>query len=346
MKKRKMRKRSKIKKTRIICLFLIFSILVGFVILYNKAISKPLKSDEDTVLIEVKNGEGFYDVLNRLDSEGMLYNKLLVKVKLSIDKPYVVLKEGTYEIKSDVTLDELINGLQDDSNNIKFVKVTIPEGYSIEEIAELMDEKELCSKDEFIKSVKDYKLPDFIEVNEKRRYNLEGFLYPDTYMIEKGISADDIIEKMLKRFEEVINEIEKENNISLDDKEIYKIVTIASMIEKEAKVDSDRSLISSVIYNRLEKSMKLQLDATVLYALGEHLDVVLNKHLETDSPYNTYKYSGLPVGPIASPGIECIKAAIFPDNTDYIYYILQKDGTHYFTNSYDDFLAKKKELGY
>ena len=226
------------------------------------------------------------------------------------------------------------------------VKVTVPEGYTIEEIAALMEEKELCSKDEFLEAVKNYELPSFVEVNEKRRYNLEGFLYPDTYLIEKGTSANNIIEKMLERFYSVIKEVEKENNIAIKDEDIDNIITIASMIEKEASVDIDRPLISSVIYNRLEKGMKLQLDATVLYALGEHIDVVFNKHLEVDSPYNTYKYSGLPIGPIASPGIECIKAALLPSDTDYLYYILQKDGTHYFTDSYDDFLAKKEELGY
>jgi UPF0755 protein len=92
--------------------------------------------------------------------------------------------------------------------------------------------------------------------------------------------------------------------------------------------------------------MKLQIDAAVIYALGYHVDVVLNKYLEIDSPYNVYKYKGLPVGPIANPGIESIKAAVLPKKTDYLYYILQKDGSHYFTDNYDDFLKKKKELGY
>jgi UPF0755 protein len=118
------------------------------------------------------------------------------------------------------------------------------------------------------------------------------------------------------------------------------------MIEKEAKVQKDRPLISSVIYNRLDKNMKLEIDAAVIYALGYHVDVVLNKHLEINSPYNVYKYEGLPAGPIASPGINCIKAAVLPEKTDYLYYILQKDNSHYFTKSYDDFLKKKKELGY
>ncbi|WP_294392246.1 endolytic transglycosylase MltG [uncultured Clostridium sp.] len=320
--------------------------LIGFIIMYNNVISKPLKTNEKMVSIEVKNGDGLYDVLNRLDEQGILNNKLLIKVKLSMDKQPVTLKEGIYEINSDVTLNELLKDLQDDSNNVSMVKITVPEGYSVEEIAQLMEDKGLCGKEEFIEAVKNHNLPDFIEVNEKRRYNLEGFLYPDTYLIEKGTSANNIIDKMLERFDKVIDEIERETGITINYRDIDKLITIASMIEKEASEDVDRPLISSVIYNRLDKEMKLQLDATVLYALGEHVDVVYNKHLEVDSPYNTYKYSGLPLGPIASPGIECIKAALLPAKTDYLYYILQKDGTHYFTDSYDDFLTKKKELGY
>ena len=151
---------------------------------------------------------------------------------------------------------------------------------------------------------------------------------------------------MLFRFEQVLNQVKDENGIDIQDEKVEKAITIAAMIEKEARFDTDRPLISSVIYNRLEKGMKLQLDATVLYALGYHVDVVLNRHLEVDSPYNTYKYEGLPVGPICNPGIKSIKSALLPTKTDYLYYILQKDGTHYFSNNYDDFLNKKNELGY
>ena len=341
-----MKTKKKVKKLRILALFFLFISLIAFILFYNNAISKPLKSDDNTISIEVKSGDGFYDVLNRLDEEGKIRNQLLIKVKLSIDKQPISLKEGTYEIDSNVTLDQLIKDLQDDSNNINMVKITVPEGYSVEEIAQLMEEKSMCSKNDFIEAIKNHELPEFVEVNEKRRYNLEGFLYPDTYLIEKGTSANNIIDMMLERFKAAIKEVEKETDIVINNKDIDKLITIASMIEKEASADIDRPLISSVIYNRLDTGMKLQLDATVLYALGEHVDVVLNRHLEVDSPYNTYKYSGLPIGPIASPGIESIKAALLPKDTDYLYYILQKDGTHYFTNNYDDFLAKKKELGY
>lgn len=326
--------------------FILFIGVLIFLSLYNKAIKKPLKSDGKSIMIEVSQGEGFYDVLNRLDKENKISNKLLIKVKLSIDKRNIKLSEGIYEIETDATLDELITSLESTAENKELIKLTIPEGYSIDEIADAVEKEGFCSKEEFINAIKQYTLPDFIKVNNKKRYNIEGFLYPDTYLIKKGSDANQIIKIMLSRFEQVLNQVKDETGINIKDEEIEKVITIASMIEKEARFDVDRPLISSVIYNRLEKDMKLQLDATVLYSLGYHVDVVLNKHLEVDSPYNTYKYKGLPLGPICSPGIKSIKAALIPTKTDYLYYILQKDGTHYFSNNYDDFLKKKNELGY
>ncbi|AQS09252.1 putative aminodeoxychorismate lyase [Clostridium saccharobutylicum] len=333
---------------RLIVLFILFLAIIAlsFIISYNKVIQRPLKCDEDKIIIEVKQGEGFYDVLNRLGDENKLSNKLLLKVKLSIDKKNIRLNEGIYQIETDTTLDELINSLENTDDNKSLVKLTIPEGYSIEDIAKTVEAKGLCSKKEFLDAVKNYDVPDFVKKNDNKRYNLEGFLYPDTYLIANESDANYIISMMLNRFKQVMKQVENDTNSEIKDEDIEKIITVASMVEKEARVDSDRPLISSVIYNRLEKDMKLQVDAAVIYALGYHVDVVLNKHLEIDSPYNVYKYKGLPIGPIGNPGIQSIKAALLPGKTNYIYYILQKDGSHYFTDNYDDFLNKKKELGY
>lgn len=341
-----MNKYKSFRKLILLIILFLFVITLTFVISYSSTIRKPLKSTEDSIIIEVKQGEGFYDILDKLDKENKLTNKLLIKVNLAIDKRKVNLTEGIYEINTNSSLEELIKSLENKDGDKDLVKLTIPEGYSIEDIAKSVEDKGICSKDEFIKDVKDYKLPSFVKNNNKKRYNLEGYLYPDTYLIEKGSNANDVIKSMLDRFEDVLNQAEDETKVEISDEDVEKIVTIASMIEREARVPGDRPLISSVIYNRLEKDMKLQIDAAVIYALGYHVDVVLNKHLEVDSPYNVYKYKGLPVGPIANPGLDCIKAALLPEKTDYLYYIMKDDGSHYFTNNYEDFLNKKKELGY
>lgn len=341
-----MKKYKSFRKLIPLCIFFLFVIILIFIISYNKVIQKPLKSNEDTVIVEVKPGDGFNDILNRLDKENKLSNKLLIKVKLAIDKRKLNLVEGIYEINTNSTLEDFINSLDDENGDKDLIKLTIPEGYSIEEIAKTVEEKGICSKEDFLRAVKDYELPSFVKADSKKRYNLEGFLYPDTYLIKNGVDANSLIKTMLNRFSEVIKQVKDETQTDLKDEDVEKIITIASMIEKEARVPQDRALISSVIYNRLDKDMKLQIDAAVIYALGYHVDVVLNKHLEIDSPYNVYKYKGLPVGPIANPGIDCIKAALLPEKTDYLYYIMQGNGSHYFTNNYEDFLNKKKELGY
>lgn len=341
-----MNKYKSFRKLILLIILFLFVITLTFVISYSSTIRKPLKSAEDSIIIEVKQGEGFYDILDKLDKENKLTNKLLIKVNQAIDKRKVNLTEGIYEINTNSSLEELIKSLENKDGDKDLVKLTIPEGYSIEDIAKSVEDKGICSKDEFIKDVKDYKLPSFVKNNNKKRYNLEGYLYPDTYLIEKGSNANEVIKSMLDRFEDVLKQAEDETKVEINDEDVEKIVTIASMIEREARVPGDRPLISSVIYNRLEKDMKLQIDAAVIYALGYHVDVVLNKHLEVDSPYNVYKYKGLPVGPIANPGLDCIKAALLPEKTDYLYYIMKDDGAHYFTNNYEDFLNKKKELGY
>jgi UPF0755 protein len=341
-----MNKYKSFRKLILLFIFFLFLITLVFIISYNSVIKKPLKSNEDSIMIEVKPGEGFYDILNRLDKENKLSNKLLIKVKLAIDKPNTNLREGIYEVNTNITLEDLIKSLEDGDGDKDLVKLTIPEGYSVEDIAKTVEEKGICSKEDFLKAVKSYALPSFVKPDNNKRYNLEGYLYPDTYLIEKGSDANYIIKIMINRFSDILKQVKDETKVDIKDEDVEKIITVASLIEKEARVPGDRPLISSVIYNRLNKDMKLQIDAAVIYALGYHVDVVLNKHLEIDSPYNVYKYKGLPIGPIANPGIDSIKAALLPENTDYLYYIMQGNGAHYFTNSYDDFLDKKKELGY
>lgn len=196
-----MNKYKSFRKLILLIILFLFVITLTFVISYSSTIRKPLKSTEDSIIIEVKQGEGFYDILDKLDKENKLTNKLLIKVNLAIDKRKVNLTEGIYEINTNSSLEELIKSLENKDGDKDLVKLTIPEGYSIEDIAKSVEDKGICSKDEFIKDVKDYKLPSFVKNNNKKRYNLEGYLYPDTYLIEKGSNANDVIKSMLDRLD-------------------------------------------------------------------------------------------------------------------------------------------------
>ena len=351
----------------------IFVIMIIIITIWQcfKIVDTPLKI-KDEEIIEVAEGDSFYGVLNKLSDKDKIKNEFLVKLYLKIRgiKPEVL--AGTYKLDKSMTLDEIITLLSNDST-IGKIYITIPEGYTIDDIATELEEKNItisnfhinkkkvytidditieleenniCSSEDFINSVKNYDLPAYVSNNPNKRYNLEGFLFPDTYSFNENENADFVVKTMINRFEEVWQELVQSLNLSIADDEIEKIVNVASIIEKEAVVDSERSLISSVIYNRIAIEMPLQIDATVIYSYGYHIEKMYEKHLEIDSPYNTYMYYGLPIGPISNPGRASLMAALKPEKTDYLYYLLESEYTHYFTDNYDDFLRRKEELGY
>ena len=324
----------------------IFVIMIIIITIWQcfKIVDTPLKI-KDEEIIEVAEGDSFYGVLNKLSEEDKIKNEFLVKLYLKIRgiKPEVL--AGTYKLDKSMTLDEIITLLSSDSTVGK-IYITIPEGYTIDDIATELEENNICSSEDFINSVKNYDLPAYVSNNPNKRYNLEGFLFPDTYSFNENENADFVVKTMINRFEEVWKELVQSLNLSIADDEIEKIVNVASIIEKEAVVDSERSLISSVIYNRIAIEMPLQIDATVIYSYGYHIEKMYEKHLEIDSPYNTYMYYGLPIGPISNPGRASLMAALKPEKTDYLYYLLESEYTHYFTDNYDDFLRRKEELGY
>lgn len=333
-------RKSKSKTIPIIILILIIS----FFVLFKRVINKPLNTSED-IVVNVKEGDSFYSIINTLSKEKKIKSLPLIKLFVKVSGKNLDIKPGEYVLQKDLNVNELIDKLTSESS-LNTVKFTVPEGYTIDDISEKLEEEGICSKEDFIRAIKEYELPSFVKINSEKRYNLEGYLFPDTYLIKVGETPKEIITKMVSRFKEMLNEAIEETNITVKDEDIETVVTIASMIEKEARIDSERPIVASVIINRLNIDMMLQIDATVIYALGEHVDTVLYSHLETDSPYNTYKNYGLPVGPISNPGLESIKAALKPEQTDYLFYVLQNDKTHYFTNDYEDFINKQNDLGY
>lgn len=331
-------------KSKTIPIIIILILIISCFVLFKRVLNKPLNTSED-IVINVQEGDSFYSIINTLSKENKIKNLPLIKLFVKISRKNIDVKPGEYVLQKDLNVNELINTLTSESS-LNIVKFTVPEGYTIDDISEKLEKEGICSKEDFIKAIKEYELPSFVNINSEKRYNLEGYLFPDTYLIKVGETPKEIITKMVARFKEMLSEAIKEVNTTVKNEDIETVVTIASMIEKEARIDSERPVIASVIVNRLNIDMMLQIDATVIYALGEHVDTVLYSHLETNSPYNTYKNYGLPVGPISNPGLESIKAALKPEQTDYLFYVLQNDKTHYFTNNYEDFIKKQNDLGY
>lgn len=326
------------KKKRILLLIvvLLVAVIIGGFEYYDEIIEKPLESDKEKIEITVDEGESFYSLLDKLSSIGVLKNKEVIKLNLKLDKKNNInLVPGEYEVNTNVTLKELIKILETEDFSKDRISVTIPEGYDIEEMANVFEESGVFSKDDFLNAVKNHELPSYVKKDENKKYNLEGYLFPNTYFLDKDISPDEVISLMISEFEKTLENVEKETGVTIKEEEIEKIMIIASLVEEEAELDEERDLVSSVIYNRLEKGMKLEFCSTINYAWGEHLPQVLNKHLEIDSPYNTYKNEGLPVGPITNPGEKSIIAAVKPAQTDYLYFMLlyNQGGKHHFSNN-------------
>ncbi len=313
-----------------------------FYIKYIKVQNAPLLSSSNTVKIVVNEGDNLYSVFDKLYNEGILRSIFFSKLYIKQNELKVCIKPGEYNVRVETNLKNLISLLTEGGDTLK---ITFPEGFTVEDIAIKLEKNGLVNKSEFLDVIQKYPIPNYVKKDPRKKYFLEGFLFPDTYIFSKNEKLEDIVKLMLCRFEEVMEEVQQETNTKIKEDEYEKYVNIASMIEKEARLDKDRALISSVIHNRLNKNMLLQICSTVIYAYGEHKEVVTLKDLEIQSPYNTYKNYGLPVGPISNPGILSLKAAINPAKTNYLYYILQKDNSHYFTKNYNDFLKKKKELG-
>ncbi|MFT8313126.1 MAG: endolytic transglycosylase MltG [Clostridium sp.] len=221
-------------------------------------------------------------------------------------------------------------------NTVNTVKVTIPEGYTNEQIGQALQKSGIVTEKDFINEVENWTDDNywFLKGVPNDKHKLDGFLYPATYSFPKNASSKTIINEMLKTF--AINIEPSKNYITENKLNIRNVVITASLVEKEAEKDVDRPKIASVIYNRLNKNMPLQIDATILYVIG-HRDKLYNKDLAVPSPYNTYLNKGLPPSPICNPGTKSINAAIHPANTNYLYYVLNsKTNEHVFSETYAD----------
>ena len=335
-------RKKRAKNTGRTLIILLLIIVIALASVFISTIKKPLKISQSEV-VNVEEGDSFYSIINSLSNEKKIKSPFIIKIYAKLTGLDLEVVPGSHTLEKGMSVKDIAKTLKD-TNNANAITITIPEGFNIEDIATRVEEKGICTKDEFLSAVKSYPLPSYVKDNPDKRYNLEGFLFPDTYNFEIGVEPEYIIETMIKRFEGVWSKITEGLDIKEDD--IEKIINVASVIEKEARVDEDRPLIASVIYNRIKEDMPLQIDATVIYAHGYYIDNVRNRHLAIESKYNTYLHKGLPVGPICNPGAPSIKAALNPANTNYLFYLLASDDEHYFTDNYDDFLKKKEELGY
>lgn len=335
----------------IACLVILVILVFVFVTFYSckNYMNTPASKQSKEIEFRVKKGANSSTIIEGLSNNGLLKNKIFAKIyvkKLNIDKK---LKPGIYKLNTKMTPDEIFKKLSLGNPDEDVITITFPEGYNIKQIAKKLKEAGLIKDEEaFINEAQKGKFEhEFIaDIPKDRPSRLEGYLFPDTYEFKKGISEHDIIKKMLDRFDYLyknsIKEALKSTGLKLD-----KVIIMASIVEREARVSEERPIIAAVFYNRLKVPMRLQSCATIQYALGENRERLYNKDLEIDSPYNTYRHDGLPIGPICSPGESSIMASLNPSEVDYLYFVLKSyngDGSHHFTKSFNEFERYKAQL--
>ncbi len=290
----------------------------------------PAGRDRGLKTVTVSRGAPLRLVAERLKAKGIIGSKngfLFVAWLKGAERDT---KAGEYEFSPSMSPVFIIDMLK--RGEVKKYTITVPEGYTIRQIASLLESRGLADSSEFMARAGDHNLVKELGLPGK---TLEGYLFPDTYRLRKGMSATEIIEVMARRFKAVyrgeFSRLAKRRGMALAD-----VVTLASIIEKETSDPSERALISSVFHNRLSKGIKLQSDPTVIYAIRAFDGNIRKKDLKIRSPYNTYLHYGLPPGPIANPGKEAIRAAITPADTKYLYFVSKNDGTHYFSKTYKE----------
>ena len=309
---------------------LLLSIIVLILVITHLYISfyGSAGADKSLVTVRVERGAPFGVVAARLKDRGLIRSRRRFMFAAWLMGAYRSTKAGEYAFSPSMAPATIIGMLK--SGAVKKYMVTVPEGYTVREIARVLEKKGLAEGAEFAARALD---PAFALELGLPGPTLEGYLFPDTYMLRKGMAVDEIIGKMARRFKEVY-ERELSRGAKKKEMDTRKVVTLASIIEKETSDPSERALISSVFHNRLRKGIKLQSDPTVIYAISSFDGNIRKKDLLVRSPYNTYLHYGLPPGPIANPGLESMRAAVEPADTKYLYFVSKNDGTHYFSTTY------------
>jgi len=293
----------------------------------------PLEPGSDrTVVLTVPPGASSREVADLLEHEGIIRDRLFFRLLLRIRREDSHIKAGEYRLGPGMSALELASRLL--RGEVVQYPVTIPEGLTVQQVIKLLVDRGWGDPEVFRALLRDPSLrPTSVPEDPRLREPLEGYLFPDTYLFARGVSERQILRAMLNRMEAVLTQELRERALELG-MEIHQVVTLASIIEREAVVAEERAVISAVFHNRLRLNMKLDACPTVRYALDKpSREPLLLRDLEVDSPYNTYRHPGLPPGPIANPGKASLLAALYPAEVKYLYFVSRNDGTHVFSHT-------------
>lgn len=305
------------------------------------ALCLPSENPGSPRYIHVPKGAPAEEIAYKLADSGIVRNRYGFLFAAKVLGGEKELKFGDYKLYTGMAPVAVVRKLTTGSAVMR--RLTVPEGLTIEHIAQRLERRGLATKDEFIAETGNERLLNMLGA---RNDTLEGFLFPDTYHISGEESPESLVQMMFHRFEEVYREESVGATIG-DEYDVFDIVTIASIVEKEALLASEKPRIAGVIYNRLRTNMRLYCDVTIQYTLNKYGQRLTYADLDHDSPYNSYIYKGLPPGPICNPGRTALDAALRPEDTEYLYFVSMNNGSHYFSKTLQEHnrAVRKYQLG-
>ncbi|MEX2415460.1 MAG: endolytic transglycosylase MltG [Paenibacillaceae bacterium] len=332
-------------------LFCLLAGTAGGILLYLSSALSPVEASTEEKRFVVPRGISSGRIASILEDQGVIRSGTVFSYYLKYKKEGAGFKAGEYAMSPGITVERIIEML----NNGEVVipdtfTFTVPEGFTITEIADVIGNLgqvdrtkflELANNPTLLQPVEGMVIPPFVQqIPEKdgMKFRLEGYLFPDTYEMLTDSSTEEVVMRLLQELSKKLSTLPEgwADQLEKNGVSFHELITIASLIEREVVLDEERATVAGVIYNRLKKKMALQIDATVQYALDKHKERLLIEDTKKESPYNTYLNVGLPPGPIASPSMNAIKAALYPEATNYFYYVTKKDGTdgHLFAETF------------
>ncbi len=326
--------------------FILSAVLVVFVAAYwvlNYTGNNADLADGRTCVITVENGMTAADIANMLHKEKLIKRPESFRLEARFMGLEGKLQAGKYEIEAGKSNSEIIDILA--RGQVKTISFTVPEGYTVNKIAAKLAAEGLGDAEKFKEAARNYTPYKYMETNNPDViYKAEGFIYPSTYLFTDGMTEKDMLATMVKEFNTQINHEKIGDAAEKADMQLRDIVTIASMVELEAVFKEEQPRIAGVFLRRLQIYMPIQSDTTIQYILGAQKEEITFADTEIQNPYNTYVNAGLPPGPIGSPSLDAIKAVLNPEQTDYLYFVADKDGHHRFTRTYDEHLQEIENI--
>ncbi len=299
----------------------------AFITIYTSLSLLYTTPRDSTVDVKIPSGIGYRRALSLFHEKEVIQSEFPLLILGRFAGVEKTVRPGLYRIPKNATPLDVFYKMR--YGETETITLTVPEGYNLEEIAMAVEKAGFASKDEFLRYAKDQSLTGKLGFNAP---TFEGFLFPDTYKIPVDAGPEDIITIMVNRFRKVFGP-EFKKQLTDSGMTTLQVVTLASIVEKEARENSERGLIAAVYLNRLKKRMRLEADPTILYGVRSAGKPIRRSEIRRRTPYNTYVIKGLPPGPIANPGLESIKAVLYPADVDYLYFVAKNDGTHHFSKT-------------